>query len=78
MERENITLPYKIILKKFWHISQFGLVKIHDAKNIIRGYFRLGSENFNPVCCEMKRLGYIEYVNKRVGMRILIDMKDLV
>lgn len=78
MRKENITLPYKIILKKFWGISEFGLVRIHDAKNILRGYFRLGSLNFNPICCEMKRLGYIDYVNKRAGMKIMVDLKDLV
>lgn len=78
MNGKTIPLVYKIILKKFWENSDFGLVKIRQVKTLLRGFFRLGKQNFNAICCEMKKLGYIEYVNNRSGIKIMVDLKDLV
>lgn len=78
MKRENITIPYKIILKKLWKESYFGEIGIKKYREILFR-FRMGKCNWKDIFKEMKSLNYIDYKGTRIGLlQIKVPLKDLV
>ena len=78
MKKEKISIPYKIILKRFWGVSCFGRLKITTAKMMVTRNLRFGIENWNSLYKEMKDLEYISFMGKKGGLQIEIPLKDLV
>ena len=75
--KEQIPLLYKIILRKFWHDSIMGTIKIVKARHICSWYFRLGKENWNDIYFDMIKHGYIESHGRKGGIKLLVKMNEL-
>ncbi len=77
MMSQQIPIPYKVILKRFWECSEFGKLKTSQARIILVQIFRMGDLNKNKILNEMKEKGYIE-LNNHKYLLILIPSQDLV
>lgn len=77
IQKKTIPLLYQIILKKFWHDSIMGDIKISDARRICSWYFRLGKENWNGLYFDMIERGYIESHGRKGGLKILVKLNEL-
>ena len=78
MQKQTIPLLYKIILKKFWSDSIMGQIRISSARHLCSWYFRLGKENWNNLYFDMIERGYLESHGRKGGLKILVQLKDLV
>ncbi len=76
MQKEEIPIPYKVILKKLWNISKFGKLGRHQTRIILVKTFRVGKENVPGILDEMEDGGWIEKNRKFVILKI--RLRDLV
>lgn len=70
---QYIPIPYKVILNKLVEESNLEKeIAVGRARFILRWYFRLGKVNASDIFQEMKKYGWIEFMNKR-NIKILIN-----
>lgn len=77
MNKKEIPLLYKIILKKFWSESMVGRLKISKARWICSWYFRMGKFNWNDIYFDLIQRNYIKVNGRKGGVVIIVPLKDL-
>lgn len=76
MAKEKISIPYKVILKRFWKNSDYGKLTTKKARVILVQIFRMEKCNASLILNEMKSKGLIELNNHRF-IRIVTEFEEL-